>query len=99
MPDIMDQNQNQNATLAGQPGEPIADERPPTPAAPFRGDLASPSEIVPTSEGNTRYGGADDRTKTHVGVHTRMDGWREHPSLDAVRGLIAQLRKPSRTKP
>jgi hypothetical protein len=65
----------------------------------FHGELAVPSEIVPTSEGVTRYGGADDWSQRHSGVHTRLDGWQEHPTLDAVRDLIAELRKSGRTEP
>lgn len=80
------------------PEDPINHEQPRLLATQFRGELATPSVIVPTSEGDTRYGGVDDRTTAHVGVHTRMDGWREHPALDAVRLLIAELRSPDRTE-
>lgn len=63
---------------------------------PFEGQFATLSEIVPTSEGVTQYGGADDWSESRAGVHARLDGWREHSSLPAIRRLIVKLRKAAR---
>lgn len=58
---------------------------------PFQGEFATPSEIVPTNEGVTLYGGADDRANDGHTVHDRLNGWHEHPTLAAIREWIKNL--------